>query len=93
MLCAPYLVTTGRTHNETLDVTHGDVRRTGARADIPRDDDAASEPTNLARDPASPRVRSFGTSVFTEMSRLANQYGAVNLGQGFPDFPGPSFAK
>ena len=27
------------------------------------------------------------------MSRLANQYGAVNLGQGFPDFPGPSFVK
>jgi aspartate/methionine/tyrosine aminotransferase len=42
---------------------------------------------------ASPRVRSFGTSVFTEMSRLANQHGAVNLGQGFPDFPGPSFLK
>jgi aspartate/methionine/tyrosine aminotransferase len=38
-------------------------------------------------------VRSFGTSVFTEMSRLANQHGAVNLGQGFPDFPGPSFVK
>jgi len=38
-------------------------------------------------------VRSFGTSVFTEMSRLANQHGAVNLGQGFPDFPGPSFLK
>jgi aspartate/methionine/tyrosine aminotransferase len=38
-------------------------------------------------------VRGFGTSVFTEMSRLANQHGAVNLGQGFPDFPGPSFVK
>ena len=48
---------------------------------------------DLTRDVASPRVGSFGTSVFTEMSRLANQYGAVNLGQGFPDFAGPSFAK
>jgi aspartate/methionine/tyrosine aminotransferase len=38
-------------------------------------------------------VGRFGTSVFTEMSRLANQYGAVNLGQGFPDFAGPTFAK
>jgi aspartate/methionine/tyrosine aminotransferase len=38
-------------------------------------------------------VRGFGTSVFSEMSRLANQHGAVNLGQGFPDFPGPSFVK
>jgi aminotransferase len=27
------------------------------------------------------------------MSRLANEHGAVNLGQGFPDFPGPEFVK
>ena len=27
------------------------------------------------------------------MSRLANEHGAVNLGQGFPDFPGPGFVK
>ena len=47
----------------------------------------------LTSDVASPRVRGFGTSVFTEMSRLANQHGAVNLGQGFPDFPGPEFVK
>lgn len=42
---------------------------------------------------ASGRIRSFGTSVFTEMSRLANEHQAVNLGQGFPDFPGPVFVK
>ena len=42
---------------------------------------------------ATPRVRGFGTSVFTEMSRLANLHGAVNLGQGFPDFAGPDFVK
>lgn len=28
-----------------------------------------------------------GTSIFTVMSALATEYGAVNLGQGFPDFP------
>jgi aspartate/methionine/tyrosine aminotransferase len=39
------------------------------------------------------RVAGFGTSVFTEMSRLAQEHGAVNLGQGFPDFPGPDFVK
>jgi len=39
------------------------------------------------------RVAGFGTSVFTEMSRLAVQHRAVNLGQGFPDFPGPDFVK
>lgn len=31
-----------------------------------------------------PRV---GTTIFTVMSSLASEYGAVNLGQGFPDFP------
>jgi aspartate/methionine/tyrosine aminotransferase len=42
---------------------------------------------------ATPRIRSFGTSIFSEMSRLAVQHGAVNLGQGFPDFSGPDFVK
>lgn len=28
-----------------------------------------------------------GTTIFTEMSVLAQQYNAINLGQGFPDFP------
>jgi aspartate/methionine/tyrosine aminotransferase len=44
-------------------------------------------------DRATLRIRGFGTSVFSEMSRLAVQHGAVNLGQGFPDFPGPDFVK
>lgn len=38
----------------------------------------------------STRVAGFGTSVFAEFSRLAAQRGAVNLGQGFPDFDGPA---
>jgi aspartate/methionine/tyrosine aminotransferase len=42
---------------------------------------------------AQPKIRNFGTSIFSEMSRLAVQHGAVNLGQGFPDFPGPDFVK
>ena len=29
------------------------------------------------------------TSIFTRMTALAEQTGAVNLGQGFPDFDGP----
>lgn len=33
------------------------------------------------------RLPSVGTSIFTVMSALANEYGAINLGQGFPDFP------
>jgi len=39
------------------------------------------------------RLRPFGESIFTTMSRLAVQHRAVNLGQGFPDFDGPAFAK
>ena len=34
-------------------------------------------------------LRPFGTSIFTEMTLLANTHGAVNLSQGFPDFDGP----
>lgn len=39
------------------------------------------------------RVQNFGTTIFAEMTALANQYGAVNLGQGFPDFAAPDFLK
>ena len=39
------------------------------------------------------RVQEFGASIFSEMSRLAVQHQAVNLGQGFPDFAGPEFVK
>src|SRR6476469_9387959 len=39
------------------------------------------------------RIAGFGTTNFTEMSALAAQHSAINLGQGFPDFPGPDFVK
>ena len=32
------------------------------------------------------RLPNVGTTIFATMSALAQQYGAVNLGQGFPDF-------
>ena len=39
---------------------------------------------------ASPALQSrlphVGTTIFSVMSALAQQHGAVNLGQGFPDF-------
>lgn len=35
------------------------------------------------------KLRPFGTTIFSEMSQLAREVGAVNLGQGFPDFEGP----
>ena len=39
------------------------------------------------------RLASFGATIFTEMSRLAAEKGAINLGQGFPNFDGPGFVK
>lgn len=33
------------------------------------------------------KLPDVGTTIFTVMSGLATQYNAVNLGQGFPDFP------
>lgn len=35
-------------------------------------------------------MRGFGTTIFAEMSALAQATDAVNLGQGFPDFDGPT---
>ncbi len=41
------------------------------------------------RTPAlSSRLPQVGTTIFTVMSALAQTHGAVNLGQGFPDFEG-----
>lgn len=39
------------------------------------------------------RFAPFGTTIFTEMTALANTHQAVNLSQGFPDFDGPQIGK
>ena len=39
------------------------------------------------------RVAGFGTTIFSEMTSLANAHKAINLGQGFPDFAAPHFVK
>src|SRR5262245_32935829 len=49
---------------------------------------AANDLTRMAR-----RVHPIGVSVFSEMSRLAAEHDAVNLSQGFPDFPAPDWLK
>ena len=36
------------------------------------------------------RLAGFGTTIFTEMSALAERTGSINLGQGFPDEDGPA---
>ena len=37
----------------------------------------------------SDRTANFTDSVIRRMTRISNQYGAVNLSQGFPDFEPP----
>jgi len=41
----------------------------------------------------SEKAERFTESVIRDMTRLANRYGAVNLAQGFPDFPAPEEIK
>ena len=42
---------------------------------------------------SSQRAARFTESVIREMTRIASQYGAINLAQGFPDFPMPAPMK
>jgi len=41
-------------------------------------------------DPLTAKLAGFGTTIFAEMSALAVETGAINLGQGFPDTDGPA---
>jgi len=47
----------------------------------------------MAPTAAATRLDGIGTSIFSEITALAVQHGAVNLGQGFPDFAAPAFVK
>jgi methionine aminotransferase len=38
---------------------------------------------------ANSKLAGFGESIFSTMSRMAQQYGAINLSQGFPEFSPP----
>ena len=40
--------------------------------------------------PLTNKLAGFGASIFAEMTALAVQTGSINLGQGFPDYDGPS---
>ena len=56
-----------------------------------------AHPERAAATSTSPKLSSkaerFTESVIREMTRLALRYGAVNLSQGFPDFPAPAEIK
>jgi N-succinyldiaminopimelate aminotransferase len=47
----------------------------------------------MSRPALTARLSGFGTSVFAEYTALAARHGAINLGQGYPDFDGPDFVK
>ena len=47
----------------------------------------------MSRSRTSEKASRFTESVIREMTRLANAHGAVNLSQGFPDFPAPEALK
>lgn len=49
--------------------------------------------TPARRSPISRKAQKFTESVIREMTRLALEHGAVNLAQGFPDFPAPEAVK
>jgi aminotransferase len=47
----------------------------------------------MSRVRGAARLAAISDSIFPEMTRLALQHGAVNLSQGFPDFPAPDALK
>lgn len=44
----------------------------------------------MSRKILASRLEGFGTTIFAQMSALAAETGAINLGQGFPDTDGPA---
>jgi DNA-binding transcriptional MocR family regulator len=53
----------------------------------------SGRPGGMRKGPGAARLAGIGTSIFTEITALAVERGAVNLGQGFPDFAAPGFVK
>ncbi|HEX7956868.1 MAG TPA: aminotransferase class I/II-fold pyridoxal phosphate-dependent enzyme, partial [Pyrinomonadaceae bacterium] len=52
-----------------------------------------SSPESVRRGRVSQKASRFTESVIREMTREATKHGAVNLSQGFPDFPAPEDLK
>jgi N-succinyldiaminopimelate aminotransferase len=60
-----------------------------SRPDPPGSGAAVRQYPSRNQNPLVARMQGFGTTIFAEMSALAETTGAINLGQGFPDFDGP----
>src|SRR5437660_11835014 len=52
-----------------------------------------SKIAQISRPMISAKAEQFTESVIREMTRLALKHNAVNLSQGFPDFPAPDSVK
>lgn len=59
------------------------------RTDFPRTEAHMAQ----SRGRTARRTHTFTESVIREMTRVAHEYDAVNLAQGFPDFPAPMLLK
>ncbi|KAE8653874.1 phosphate transporter 2 family protein [Hibiscus syriacus] len=73
----PSLMATISTQNVPVSSTHGNGST-----------QFTHQPLQVAK-----RLEKFKTTIFTQMSMLAIKHGAINLGQGFPNFDGPDFVK
>ncbi|MEU3600594.1 pyridoxal phosphate-dependent aminotransferase [Streptomyces sp. NPDC006798] len=62
---------------------------------MPTMDERTPEPATgpAARPLLNRGLAGFGTTIFAEMSALAAETGAINLGQGFPDTDGPESVR
>ncbi|CAI0434195.1 unnamed protein product, partial [Linum tenue] len=69
----------------TVSVPHPDKDATAA---VTPNSSQTQHPLQVAK-----RLEKFKTTIFTQMSMLAIKHGAINLGQGFPNFDGPDFVK
>lgn len=43
--------------------------------------------------PVKSKLPEVGISIFSQMTALANEHGAINLSQGFPEFDAPDYLK
>ncbi|MFS7996503.1 putative aminotransferase, class I/classII, pyridoxal phosphate-dependent transferase, major [Helianthus anomalus] len=68
--------------------TASTVEEEEASAAMAQDGSTRQHPLQVAK-----RLEKFKTTIFTQMSSLAIEHGAINLGQGFPNFDGPDFVK
>ena len=55
--------------------------------------ESTHETRSLPLMPVADRLAPFGVTIFTEMTQLAIEHDAINLGQGFPNWDGADFVK